>query len=445
MSAAATRRLHLNALFHPSGEHLAGWRHPESPADAATDFRYLRELVQRLEAARFDALFIADLVGIPDSKPEVLERVAVVNDGFEPITVLAALATVTSRIGLIATASSSYSEPYTLARAFASLDHLSKGRAGWNLVTSLNDSEARNFGLDDHPLHGDRYARAEEFSDVVAGLWDSWGDDAFVRDAATGRYFDPERLQGRPHAGEHFRVAGPLNIPRPPQGHPVIAQAGASEAGRALAARIGEVIFSGARDLASALEYTRDLKARAVAFGRSADDLLVFPGLTPIAAPTRAEAEDQVAALDDLLHPIVALGDLEYWLGGVDLTRYDLDGPLPELPVSNKSVSTQAQIYQEARRRNLSIRDFAREAGRSDRILAGTPVEIADHIEEWFTAGAADGFNVVFPTLPRPLHSFVDLVVPELQRRGLFRTEYEGATLRENLGLRRPVPRRTAA
>jgi len=436
-----SRSLHLNALFSPSGEHLAGWRHPDSPADAATNFSYFRDLVKRLEAARFDALFIADLVGIPDSKPSVLERVAVVNDGFEPTTVLAALAAATRHIGLIGTASSSYSEPYTLARTFASLDHLSGGRAGWNLVTSLNDSEARNFGLDDHPLHGDRYARAGEFYDVVEGLWDSFDDDAFVRDAGTGRYFDPSKVRSLHHRGEHFAVAGPLNIPRSPQGRPVVAQAGASEAGRALAARIGEVIFSGARDIESSREYYADLKRRAVALGRAESDLLVFPGLTPIVAATRAEAEDQFEVLESLLDPVVSLGDLEYWLGGVDLTQYDLDGPLPELPVSNKSISTQQGIYQRARERNLSIRDFAREAGRGDSILVGTPVEIADHIEEWFTTGAADGFNVVFPFLPTPLHSFADLVVPELQRRGLFRTEYEGETLRENLGFSRPAVR----
>lgn len=436
------RHVHLNALLHPSGEHLAGWRHPDAPADAATNFAYLLGLVRTLERAKFDALFIADLVGIPDSKPAVLERVAVVNDGFEPTTLLAAIAAGTSRIGLIATASSSYSEPYSLARTFASLDHLSAGRAGWNLVTSLNDSEARNFGLDDHPLHGDRYIRAEEFFDVVTGLWDSFDDDAFERDADTGRYFAPDRLHALNHRGEHFRVAGPLNIPRSPQGHPVIAQAGASEAGRALASRIGEVVFSGARDIQASREYYADLKRRAVALGRSEDDLLVFPGLTPIVAPTRAEAEDQFEVLESLLHPVVGLGDLEYWLGGVDLTQFDLDGPLPELPVSNKSISTQQGIYRRARERNLSIRDFAREAGRGDSILVGSPSDIADHIEEWFTTGAADGFNVVFPYLPTPLHSFTDLVVPELQRRGLFRTEYEGTTLRENLGLSRPTARR---
>jgi len=439
-----TRKLHLNALFHPSGEHLAGWRHPDAPADAATNFAYLRALVEKLEAAKFDALFIADLVGVPDSKPAVLERVAVVNDGFEPTTLLAAVSAFTTNIGLIATASSSYSEPYSLARTFASLDHLSKGRAGWNLVTSLNDSEARNYGLDDHPLHGDRYARAEEFHDVVSGLWDSFGDDAFVRDSASGRYFDPAQLRSLNHRGEHFTVAGPLNIPRSPQGRPVIAQAGASEAGRALASRIGEVIFSGARDIHSAKEYYSDLKRRAVELGRSESDLLVFPGLTPIVAPTLAEAEDQFEALESLLHPVVGLGDLEYWLGGVDLTQFDLDGPLPELPVSNKSISTQQGIYQRARERNLSIRDFAREAGRGDSIIVGTASDIADHIEEWFIEGAADGFNVVFPFLPTTLHSFADLVVPELQRRGLFRTEYEGTTLRENLGLTRPE-RRAAA
>lgn len=436
-----SRSLHLNAFFNAAGEHLAGWRHPDGPRAAGVDFDYVRRLVQRLEAAKFDAVFVPDLVGIPDSKASVLERVAIVNDNFEPTTLLAALATSTRNIGLIATASSSYSEPYSLARTFASLDHLSKGRAGWNLVTSLNDSEARNFGLADHPAHGDRYRRAEEFYDVVSGLWDSFDDDAFEWDAESGRAFRPDGIHRLDHRGEHFSVAGPLTIARAPQGRPVIAQAGASEAGRALAGRIGEVIFSAARDLDASREYYTDLKRRAVAAGRSEESVLIFPGLAPIVARTLAEAEDRFATLDGLLDPVVALGDLEYWLGGVDLTRYDLDGPLPELPVSNKSISTQERFYAEARRRQLSIRQFAAEAGRGDTILVGTAVDVADHIEEWFLGGAADGFNIIFPYLPTTLDSFVELVVPELQRRGLFRTEYEGRTLRENLGLERPASR----
>lgn len=437
-----TRQVHLNAMFHTAGEHLAGWRHPNSPADPSLDAAYAKRLVQRAEAARFDALFLADLTGIPDSKTAVLERVAVTNDSFEPITLLAALAAATSRIGLIATASSSYNEPYTVARAFASLDHLSGGRAGWNLVTSLNDGEARNFGYATHLLHADRYRRAEEFYDVVSGLWDSFDDDAFLHDAASGRYFDPSRVHRLDHTGERFRVAGPLNLPRPPQGRPVIAQAGASEAGRALAARIGEIVFIAGGGLEGSREQYADLKERAAALGRDPDGLLVLPALSPIVAPTQAEAEDRFAALEDLLDPVVSLGDLEYWLGGVDLTRYDLDGQLPELPASNKSVSTAERIYTEARASGLSIREFAKASSATNsRYTIGTPTDVADHIEEWFTTGAADGFNVVFAQLPDTLDAFADLVVPELQRRGLFRTEYEGTTLREHLGLARPASR----
>ncbi len=433
-------------MFHTAGEHLAAWRHPDSPQDPSLDFAYAKRLAQKAEAAKLDAIFVADLVGVPDSKPAVLERVAVTNDSFEPITLLAALAAVTSRIGLVGTASSSYNAPYTLARAFASLDHLSGGRAGWNLVTSLNDSEARNFGLDDHPLHGDRYRRAEEFYDVVEGLWDSFDDDAIETDAATGRYFDPQKLHWLNHDGEHYTVAGPLNIRRPVQGRPVIAQAGASEAGRTLAARIGEIIFSAGDDIEAARVHYADLKRRALEFGRGPDEILILPALTPIVAPTRAEAEDRAAQLQDLLDPVVALGDLEYWLGGVDLTTFDLDGPLPELPLSNKSISTQQKIYADARGSGLSIRDFAKLSSRRAASFAiGTPVEVADRIEEWFSTGAADGFNVVFAQLPNTLDSFADLVVPELQRRGLFRTEYEGSTLRENLGLARPASRRVRA
>lgn len=438
------RTLHLNAIYSAAGGYLGGWRHPDAPARAGVDFGFIVEQVRKLEAARFDALFIADLLGVPDSHPDVLERVATVNDSLEPLTLLSALATVTRRIGLIATASSSYNEPYTLARAFASLDHLSHGRAGWNLVTSLIDAEARNFGLDAHPEHDDRYRRAEEFLEVAYGLWDSFDDDAFVWDKDAGRAFREDGIHRLDHRGEHFRVAGPLNIARSPQGRPVIAQAGASPAGRAVAARHGEVIFSGARRIEDAREYTADLKRRAAAIGRDPDEVKVFPLLSAIAAETREQAQEQYALLKTLLHPRVALGDVEYWLGSVDLTTYPLDGPLPELPVSNQSQSAQQQFYEAARRDNLTIRDFADRVSDAEGIVVGSASDVADHIQEWFETGAADGFNVGFPYVPDSLDSFVELVVPELQRRGLFRTEYEGATLRENLGLTRPETLRAA-
>lgn len=435
-------QLHLNAFLKPPGEYLAAWRHPDTAADAGVNIREVLSFARTAERAAFDAVFLADLVGVPFASEDVLSRVSVVNDSFEPTTLLAALAAGTSRIGLIATASTSYNEPYHVARAFASLDHISGGRAGWNVVTSLNDGEAQNFGLDTHLDHATRYERAEEFHDVVTGLWDSFEDDAFRHDQAQGVYFDPAKLHALNHAGKHLRVAGPLNIARPPQGHPVIVQAGASEAGKNLAARVADVIFSGIKDLGRAQEFYAEIKERAAAHGRDPDHLKILPALSVVTAPTAAEAAAKLDRLTELLPPQVALADLSYWLGGFDLSGYPLDGPLPELPVSNQSHTAQQQIYEDARRDNLTIRDLVRRVADDDRTLTGTPEEIADHMEEWFTGRAADGFNVVFPYLPGTLDDFADLVVPELRRRGLFRTHYTGTTLREHLGLPRPPRRR---
>lgn len=404
-----TRRIHLTGFLKPAGEYPAGWRHPDAPAAAGTDFRFLAEQVRKLEAATFDAVFLPDLVGVPDVKPEVLERVAVVNDGLEPLTALSALAPLTSRIGLLGTSSTSFSQPYTTARAFASLDHLSGGRAGWNVVTSLNDAEARNFGSETHLDHADRYRRAEEFFDVVVGLWDSFDD----------------------------RVAGPLDIRRPVQGRPVIAQAGSSGAGQALAARIADVVFTRALPLADAQAAYAGIKAKAAEFGRAPDDLLVLPELATVVAPTRAEAEDRFAAVRDLLHPRVALADVEYWTG-TDLADLPPDSPLPPPPATNASRGAQAEIYRQALRDGLTVGDLARQVAEGDGAIIGTAADVADHIEEHVTSGAADGFTVSFPWLPTTLDGFVELVVPELRRRGLFRTEYEGTTLREHLGLVRP-------
>ncbi|MFT4281167.1 LLM class flavin-dependent oxidoreductase [Microbacterium sp.] len=437
-----TRQLHLNAIYSAAGGSLGGWRHSDAPATAGVDFPFIAAQARKLEGAAFDAIFIADLLAVPDSHPDVIERVATVNDSLEPLTVLSALAAVTTRIGLVGTASSTYNQPYTLARAFASLDHLSRGRAGWNVVTSLIDAEARNYGAAAHLAHGDRYRRADEFLEVVYGLWDSFDDDAFRWDVGSGRAFREDAIHRLGHAGEFFRVAGPLNIARPVQGRPVIAQAGASPAGRDVAGRHGELIFSGAARLEDAVEYADDLRRRAEDAGRDRSDILLFPGLSVVVAPTRAEAEDQFSRITDLLHPRVAFGDLEYWLGGVDLTGYDYDGPLPQFPQSNQSHSTQERIYETARREQLTIRQFVERRLRTEHTVVGTPAEVADHIQEWFEAGAADGFNVSFPALPGTLDAFVDLVVPELRRRGLFREHYTGATLREHLGLARPVSRR---
>jgi len=438
------RQLHLFAFLKPPGEYLAAWRHPDANPGAGTDFRHVASLAAAAEKALFDAVFFADLVGVPLVGEEVLSRVSVVNDSFEPTTLLAALSTVTTHIGLVATASTTYNEPYHLARAFASIDHLSGGRAGWNLVTSLNDGEARNFGLAAHVGHADRYARAGEFFDVAAGLWDSFDDDAFVHDQAAGVYFDPARVHRLDHSGRHLRVAGPLNIARPPQGRPVIVQAGASPEGRDLAARVAEVIFTHQPSLAAAQSFYAEMKSRAAAHGRDPAHLLILPGLSAIVGRSPAEAEDKAAVLRTLLHPAVALSHLQYWLGGFDLSGYPFDGPLPSLPDSNQSRSAQRSLYETARAENLSIRQLAQRVTDDAGTLVGTPDDIADHIEEWFTGGAADGFNVAFPYLPGTLDDFAGLVIPELQRRGRFRTSYQGRTLRGHLGLPRPASRRAA-
>ncbi len=353
---------------------------------------------------------------------------------------LAALASATERIGLISTVSTAYNAPYLLARRFASLDHLSGGRAGWNLVTSATDQEAHNFGRDQHFDHAERYAQAEEYIDVALGLWDSFTDDAFLRDKASGRYFDPAKLRIADHRGEHYRVRGPLNQPRPPQGHPVLVQAGSSEPGKELAARTAEVVFTAQQTLQDAQAFYADLKSRLARYGREPDELKIMPGLSPVLGRTQAEAEDLYAELQDLIEPQLGLALLSGMAGGLDLSAYPLDGPLPELPPSNAMKSRQALFIDLARRENLSIRQlYLKVAGaRGHCTLVGDPRQIADHLEQWFTSGAADGFNIMPPLLPDGLDRFVELVVPELQRRGLFRREYQGRTLREHLGLRRP-------
>ncbi|SBW22745.1 LLM class flavin-dependent oxidoreductase [Protofrankia symbiont of Coriaria ruscifolia] len=441
IAARRSRQLHLNAFLKPPGEFLAAWRHPNAVPDAGVNIRHLIELARTAERAHFDALFFADLVGVPFADQEVLRRVSVVNDSFEPTTLLAALSTATTRIGLIATASTTYNEPYHLARTFASLDHLSRGRAGWNLVTSLNDAEARNFGLAEHVEHEERYRRAAEFHEVVTGLWDSFDDDAFRYDQTSGIYFDDDKLHRLDHRGRYFSVTGPLNIPRSPQGRPVVVQAGSSETGRSLAAAVADVVFTQHPDAAAARAFYVDIKARAAAAGRDPDHVVVLPALSTIVGRTLTEAEDKADRLYALLDPRVALADLAYWLGGVDLSAYPLDGPLPQLPLSNQSRSAQRLIVERARARNLTIRELARGLARDDRTIVSTPEGVADHIQEWFETQAADGFNVIFPYLPETLDDFANLVIPHLQRRGLFRTSYQGRTLRENLGLPRPASR----
>jgi alkanesulfonate monooxygenase len=433
-----TAKMSLGAFLMSSGHHLAAWRHPRAWAGGGLDFQHFKKLAITAERGKFDAIFFADNLALMGS-PE-LGQFTTAGDVFDPLVLLSGLAAVTERIGLVSTVSTSYNEPYLLARKFASLDHLSGGRSGWNLVTSATDLEALNFGREKHFEHGDRYQRAEEFIDVVTGLWDSFEDDAFVRDKTSGVFFQPDKLHVLNHHGENYRVRGPLNIPRTPQGYPVLIQAGSSEPGKALAARTAEVVFTAQQTLSNAQAFYADVKGRLAGYGRRPDQLKVMPGISPVIGRTQSEAEDKYQQLQDLVEPRVGLAMLAGMAGGFDLSEYDLDGPLPELPPSNSMQSRQALFIDLARRENLTIRQlYLKVAGaRGHHTVIGTPKTIADTLEEWFVGQAADGFNIMPPFLPEGLDDFVDGVVPLLQQRGLFREEYSGSTLRDHLGLERP-------
>lgn len=437
-----SRQIKLGAFLMQTGHHIAAWRHPDAQADAPINFRHYADLARRAEAAKFDAVFLADSVGVRNTDLPSLSRTAR-SDHFEPLTLLSALAAVTEKIGLIATVSTTYNEPYHVARKFASLDHISGGRSGWNLVTSSGQGEAQNFNLDEHVEHARRYARAAEFHDVVLGLWDSWEDDAFLRDKASGQYFDPDKLHPLNHRGEHFSVRGPLNVSRSPQGRPVVVQAGASPAGRDLAARTAEVIFVAHQTFDEAQAFYRDIKGRAAAYGRDPDDIKIMPGIFPVIGRTQAEAEEKFARLQDLIHPVVGVQLLSNMIGGFDLSRYPVDGPLPDIPETNGGKSRQQLLIDLARRDGLTIRQlYLRIAGaRGHQQVVGTPESVADQLQQWFEEEGADGFNIMSPWLPGGLDDFIELALPELRRRGLFRTEYEGNTLRQHLGLARPAHR----
>ena len=436
----ASRQLRLGAFMRPVGIHTAWWRYPGAHPDANFNLKDLVRFAQKLEQGRFDAWFMADHLAVLNMPMAALKRSATVTS-FDPLTLLSALAMVTERIGLIATASTTFEPPYLIARRFASLDHLSQGRAGWNLVTTSNPDAALNFGLTEHMEHGERYRRAREFFDVVTGLWDSWADDAFIRDTERGIYFDPERLHVIDHKGEFLSVRGPLNIARPIQGWPVVVQAGASDAGRQLAAETAEVIFASGSSLPDAKALYADVKGRMRKLGRDPEHMKILPGALAVVGDSAEEAREKRARLDSLVHPDSGIASLSIALGH-DAAKFDLDGPLPEIPESNASKSGRQRIIDRARRDNLTVRDLARIAGSYGGLaLVGTPAMIADQMEEWFWGEACDGFNIMFPWVPGGLDEFVDRVVPELQRRGLFRREYEGRTLRENLGLPRPKNR----
>ena len=435
------RQLKLGAFLMATGHHVAAWRHPDVPANAGLDFAHYKHLARVAEAAKFDALFVADSVAAPSA--EIASRMAR-SEHFEPLTLLSALSAVTEHIGLIATATTSYNEPYHVARKFASLDHLSGGRAGWNLVTSDNAAEALNFGRAEHIGHAERYSRAREFHQVVTGLWDSWEDDAFTRDKSSGQYYDPARLHVLNHSGEHFKVKGPLNVARSPQGQPVIVQAGSSELGRELAAQTAEVVFTAQTSLSKAQAFYADLKGRLAKFGRSTDSLKIMPGVFVVVGQSEAEAREKYESFQQWVEPEVGVALLGRMLGNFDLSGYPLDGPLPELPLTDSGQQSRQQLLTElAGAENLTLAQLGRRiaGGRGHYSLIGTPTQIADELQTWFEQGAADGFNVLVPHLPGGLEDFAASVVPELQRRGLFRTEYPGTTLREHLGLARPANR----
>jgi FMN-dependent oxidoreductase (nitrilotriacetate monooxygenase family) len=401
------------------------------------------ETAQLAERGKMDFLFLADsaavdLQGNPDARGRMGKVVK-----FEPMTVLSALAAVTRNLGFVATSTTTFNEPYTLARQFASLDQISGGRSGWNLVTSNNEQDALNYSREQHMSHGDRYERAIEFAEVVQGLWDSWDDDAFVRDKNSGVFYDTAKMHVLNHKGKHFQVRGPLNVAPSPQGRPILVQAGASGTGRDVAARLAEIVFTAQTTFEQAKAFYDDVHARLPRFGRTPAEVKVMPGFYPVVASTRSEAQEKYDYLQSLIQVPVGVAILEHTIGVHDLDRLPLDGPVPEMPDTNGPLSRQRLLLEQARRDKLTFWELClANAGPRGHVLSiGTPSQVADEMEHWFRDGAADGFNVMPAYLPGSLGDFVDLVVPELQRRGLFRTEYESTTLRGNLGLPRPANR----
>ncbi|MEH1789173.1 LLM class flavin-dependent oxidoreductase [Nostoc sp.] len=435
-----SKQLKLGAFMRPVSIHTGAWRYPGALPDANFNFPALKQFIQKLEQGKFDAFFMADHLAVLNMPVNALKRSHTVTS-FEPFTLLSALASVTEHIGLVATASTTYDQPFHIARRFASLDHISGGRAGWNIVTTSNPDAALNFGLKEEVEHDERYVRAREFYDVVTGLWDSFADDAFIRDVESGIYFDPAKIHVLDHQGKHLSVRGPLNIARPVQGWPVIVQAGASEAGRQLAAETAEVVFAPAGNLEGGKALFADIKKRAWAIGRDPESIKILPGALVIVGETVEEAIAKRAHLDSLVHYDSGIASLNGALG-YDVSSFDPDGPLPEIPQTNAGQSSRERLVAVAQREKLTIRQLAQRVGSYGGLaFVGTPQTIADDMEQWLTEEGSDGFNIMFPYLPEGLNDFIDKVIPELQQRGIFRKEYEGNTLRENLGLTRPINR----
>ncbi|AYD04488.1 LLM class flavin-dependent oxidoreductase [Neorhizobium sp. NCHU2750] len=435
----SSRKMKLGLSLRYLGYHSAAWRLPGVPADGATQFQFFLKSAKQAEAAKFDTIFFADGLAVrgSDNPKGVLAR-DMKNVELEPLTLLSAIASHTSHIGLVATASTSYNAPYHVARKYASLDHISGGRTGWNVVTSWSEQEAWNFNRDEHLGYDERYEMAHEFVDVVTGLWDSWDEDAFLRNKESGLFYDESKLHVLDHVGKYFKVRGPLTSARSPQGRPIIYQAGASEAGRELGARVADVLYSNALTLDSAQEYYLDMKNRAAAHGRDPSQLLVMPGITIYTGRTKAEAQAQFDQLQELIDPLIGLGILGQYFG--DLSDHDLDGPVPA-PNNPKIRSMAENLYNEAQAKNLTIRQLYQLAAsaNSQRHIIGTAEEVVDSMQEWFENDAADGFNICPPAMPVSLDSFLELILPELRKRNLVRTEYDGGTLRQNLGLAEPA------
>ncbi|MDC0033579.1 LLM class flavin-dependent oxidoreductase [Alphaproteobacteria bacterium] len=432
------RQLHFGAFMRPVTIHTGAWRYPGAYADANFNFEHIKHFAQKLEEGKFDAFFMADHLAVLNMPMEALKRSSTPTS-FEPMTLLPALAMVTEHLGLVATGSTTYDEPFHVARRFSSLDHISGGRAGWNVVTTANPDASKNFGREDHMEHDERYRRAREFYDVVTGLWDSWADDAFTRDQESGIFFNPDKLHVLNHEGKYLKVRGPLNIARPIQGWPVIVQAGASNAGRQLAAETAEAVFTSQATLKQGQEFYTDVKARMKKVGRNPDHIKILPACMVIVADSLEEAKQKRFKLDSLVHYESAIASLSIALGH-DASKYDPDGPLPDdIPESNAGQSSREKAIRVAREDNLTIRQLAqRLGGHSSTCIMGTPEMIADEMEEWLMSRGSDGFTIQFPYVPEGIDNFVDRVIPVLQKRGLFRTEYKGKTLRENMGLPRP-------
>src|SRR6187399_522892 len=435
---AADRRLRLGAFMRPVSIHTAWWRYPGAYPDANFNLKHLIRFAQKLEAGRFDAWFMADHLAVLNMPMAALKRSATVTS-FDPLTLLPVLAMFTEHLGLIATASTTFEPPYVIARRFASLDHISGGRAGWNIVTTSNPDAALNFGMNEHMEHDERYKRAREFYDVVTGLWDSWADDAFIRDVESGIFFDPEKMHVLNHKGKYLSVKGPLNIARPVQGWPVIVQAGASDVGRQLAAETAEMVFTALPNMKAGQAFCADVKGRMQKAGRNPDHMTIMPACLVMLGETREEAQKKRDLLDSKVNYANAIASLSIALGH-DASKFDPDKPLPDdIPESNASVSGRERAIALGKRENLTVRQLAQRLGGFGGLaMVGTTKTVADEMEEWLTTKASDGFTIQFPYLPGALYEFCDQLVPELQRRGLYRKEYEGKTLRENLGLPRP-------